>query len=434
MKLSKLLLWLALALLIVPTACDEKESNIGIGLQDPATLYDGIRDTATMSAYTFLDDSLVTSAYTAPVIGHYRDQIFGSVHASLYTQIGMNDDNGIIFDNQCFIDSTVITLVVSEVYPLQDHRTQPFHIRVDQVAKPIISDSTYYQHHQLPLSRNCYYNGTTNILRTDSANIVYLRLNNNANQLFQNQSYQNNEAFLRASKGICISMVEGPESKMLTLNLAASKTKLTVYYKTIRPRSSNDTIQTADTIYQTKDFQIGSAVTHFNHIDHTYSGPLARFNTNPDDSISGTRYLYLDPLGGTHVKLNFSDFVANFHRDHPYAIIHYAELILPVADISGGNLPSKIIARTSLNEGDYISDMLDAFTYGGFDGSYDYKKGHYRLRITQHFQNAVKKGYDPGTYLFLNTRRYSPKRTIINGTQCSNPCRIEFIYTELSND
>ena len=37
MKKHKLLLWLAISLLAIPMACDEKESPIGIGLQDPAT-------------------------------------------------------------------------------------------------------------------------------------------------------------------------------------------------------------------------------------------------------------------------------------------------------------------------------------------------------------------------------------------------------------
>ena len=428
MKKHKLLLWLAISLLAIPMACDEKESPIGIGLQDPATLYNGIKDTVLLSANTFLDDSLVTSQYTAPVIGNYRDQIFGSVHAALFTQIGMNDDNGIIFDESCHIDSTVLTLVVSEVYPLESRRSQPIHFRVDQLAQPLPSDSTYYHYDQFPVSRICFFDGNSNVVKGDSATLVSLRLNNQANLLFQNKSYRDNEAFMQAAKGIRISIIEGSESKMLTLNLAASKTKLTVHYKSIHGT------QPGDTIFQTKDFQIGSAMTHFNQIQHTYSGALSIFNRSHTDSIAGSQYLYFDPLGGTFVKINFDNFVANFHRDHPYAIIHYAELLLPVADIAQGNLPSKIIARKSRDEGDYISDMIDAFTYAGFDGAYDRRSGCYRLRITQHFQSAVSKGHDSGTYLFLNTRRYSPKRTIINGTQASNPCRIEFVYTELSND
>ena len=78
--------------------------------------------------------------------------------------------------------------------------------------------------------------------------------------------------------------------------------------------------------------------------------------------------------------------------------------------------------------------MYDAFTYKGFDGTYDNTKGYYRMRITQHLQKIMREGRDFGTLLVINGRRSSPARIKLNGASsaatANNPIRIEFIYSE----
>lgn len=426
MKRFHLLLILILSVLISFSACNEKESPIGLGLQDPATLYDGIHETVIVNAASFRDDSLTTSFYSTPVIGSYRDRTMGSVTGIFFTQIGMSDENGIVFDEHCNIDSVILSFAVSEIYPTRILRDNSWmHLSVDQLRDPMPSDSTYYFFNNLPIGRNNFFQGTARVQKKDSANVISMKLNSNVYKLFENQSYPDNESFLKASKGIRVSMKSDGVPTMISLNLAAAATKLTLYYRYITPGN--------DTISETKDFKVGSDMTHFNRFEHTFSGNLASFS-HSSDSIPGDRYLYFSPLGGTFVKLDFNDYVAAFHEAHPYAIIHYAEIILPVSDISDNDHPSKIIARLDRGEGNYVPDLLDAFTYQGFDGAYHHDSQGYRLRITQHFQNAVSKGKDDGTLLFLNTRRYSPRRVIINGTDPvktnGNPCRIEFVYSE----
>ena len=47
---------LAICFLALFSACEEEDTNLGIGLQDPSTIYNGTVDTAYGSAYMVLDD------------------------------------------------------------------------------------------------------------------------------------------------------------------------------------------------------------------------------------------------------------------------------------------------------------------------------------------------------------------------------------------
>ena len=87
-----------------------------MGLQDPATLFDGQRDTVyDLMAYTHYDDSLHTSGYSSAVVGYYNDPTCGKVTATYYTQIV--NSRGLELDETCHIDSAVLSLSLSNLYP-----------------------------------------------------------------------------------------------------------------------------------------------------------------------------------------------------------------------------------------------------------------------------------------------------------------------------
>ena len=99
-------------------ACTEEESELGMGLQDPGSIFDGkVCDTITATAVTILDDSLLTSNYSVGVIGYYHDDVFGKVKASMYTQATLSTPStGVSFLNTT-IDSVVVTLVTIGTFP-----------------------------------------------------------------------------------------------------------------------------------------------------------------------------------------------------------------------------------------------------------------------------------------------------------------------------
>ena len=160
------------------------------------------------------------------------------------------------------------------------------------------------------------------------------------------------------------------------------------------------------------------------------------FNSSTTDSVDGNRYAYLCPMGGTNIKVYFDSFVSDFHRQHPFAVIHHAELILPIADVAPNSKPELLAAFKCYLDGYVVSipDMYDTYTSAGYDGHYDAERRCYRMRITQHLQKMLNSGMDLGTLLVISGRRSSPEHTVINGADLTatsgNPIRIEFVYSE----
>lgn len=394
--------------------CDEKPSNIGVGLQDPATLYEGKHDTVGVTAFTMLEDSLRTSGYSSAVIGNYGDATFGTVRGTYYTQI--TNSNGIAFDERCKIDSVVLSLVLSEVYPPAGE-SYSLHFRVDQLAEAPKTDSGYFAFDSIALGNVCFFDSAVNFSRSDTM-VVRLKLRSNAANLFARQSL-NARQLIEHAKGLRIALKDN--DKMAVINLAAEKTKMTIHYR-------------YDTIVRTVDLDVGNKGTHFSHFTHGYAGSsLARFATAPHDSISGTSLLYLEPFGGTYLCVNMRQWIDTFRTAHPNAVINYAVLRLPIATSESDNYhPGKVQTYKRYADGSSVGipDMTDAFTYTGYDGTNKLDSTCYRIRITQHLQKMLLSGNDFGTLVYLDGRRSDPRRVVINGTTKQNPIRVEVIYSE----
>lgn len=435
MNKLKSLLFIAVASLVAATlftSCNEEESNIGMGLQDPATLFDGSRDTVyDLTAYTHYDDSLRTSGYSSAVLGYCNDAHFGKVTATYYTQ--MVNSNGVSLDEMCHIDSAILSLVITNVYSpssnaknaysrMRKDDTYHLHFLVDQLATAPLTDSGYYAFDTIALSGNRYYDGIVSVAHADTMT-VRLPLSQKFYSLLENQTLTASELITHL-KGLRIAMPYNEQSRMVTVNLAAANTKLTVYY---RYMSLNDTIS------RTLNLGIGTSATHFSHFQHDYSGTaLSVFNTNHKDSIEGSQYLYLEPLGGTYISVDMHKWITQFRKSHPYATINYAVLKLPVANISDTCYPSEMYTYKRYADGSSIAipDMSDIYTYTGYDGTNKYDKAYYRIRVTQHVQKMLLSGNDFGTLVYLEGRRSSPRRVIINGTGSNNRIRLEVVYSE----
>jgi hypothetical protein len=416
----------ALTLLFCFASCDEEESEIGVALQDQATLYDGIIDTAYCRAVTVLDDSLVTSGQSNTLLGNYSDPVFGTAEAIFYSQITTFSNGGVEFDENCVIDSVVLSLYIASLFPDDEATSHNLHFEVRQLAENNLTDTTHYSTEELEVSNVEYFNGVVNLATSDSM-VVKMRLNDNFLPLLVNKKYDNSAAFVEASKGLRIRLLNDGTPIMATVNLASAATTLTTYYRYIVGE---------DTISRTFDFSVGHSSPRYSQFKNNYNGVLSTFNTNRTDSVDGSRYLYLSPMGGTNVKLDFNAFVTQFSRQHPFAVIHYAELVLPLADIAPDAKPSLIAALKYDSEGvtSSIPDMYDQFTYSGFDGTYSEERGGYRMRITQHLQKLMKQGVDYGTLLLLSGRRSAAEHTVVNGCDATatagSPVLIRFVYTE----
>ena len=405
------IVWLATTWL---AACTEDPSRIGVGLQDPATLYDGKHDTIALVAHTLYEDSLRTSGYSSAVIGAYDDETFGAVRATYYTQI--TNPNGIAFDAQSTIDSVVLSLSISDVYPPVGD-TCRLHFRVDQLASAPLTDSGYYAFDSIPIGPACFFDGVVTLARADTM-VARLRLAPAAADLFANQTLDAQQLIDHA-KGLRVALLGNDQ--MVTVNLAAEQTNLVVHYR-------------YDTIVRTVSLGVGIQGTHFSHFSHNYaSSALARFATAPHDSLAGAALLYLEPLGGTYLSIDMHAWLDTFRTAHPNAVVHYAVLRLPIAmDASDPYHPAKMQTYKRFADGSSVGipDMLDAYAYTGYDGTNSLDSSCYRIRVTQHLQKLLRTGRDYGTLVYLDGRRSDPRRVVINGTAHQNPIRVEVVYTE----
>jgi hypothetical protein len=417
---------LLLCAILAFSACTEKETNLGVDLQDPATLFDGISATAFGSACTVFDDSLLTSGLRYVLVGFYSNPTFGSSEAVLYTQVSVNNDNGVEFNQNFCIDSVVLSLAVSEIYPASDNAKSyhDLHFEIYQLSDRLLKDSAYYANSSIDINGTVFFDDIVRLPQSDSM-VVKLPLNDNFKAFLQNKSYATSDDFVNAVKGLRIRIVNDGSPVMATFNMAATATTMTAYY------TYNNN---GDIINGSTDFVVGQTSPHFNQYINNYNNQLSIFNSNHNDSLDGSLQTFLCPMGGTNIKLNFNSFIQQFKQQHPLAIIHYAELLLPVANSSPDDKPATIVALKCYQDGSVVNipDFYDS--HSGYDGTYDKNTGCYRLRITQHMQKLVKSGFDLGTLLVIEGRRSSAQHAIINGSDSAatngNPIRIQFIYSE----
>lgn len=404
-------------------ACTEDESDLGMGLQDPTSIFDGkVCDTITATAVTVLDDSLLTSNYSVGVIGYYRDNVFGEVKASMYTQAALSTPStGVSFVNTD-IDSVVVSLVTTGVFPGNEdtNTVHNLYFEVYEIAEDMYLDSNYYATDNKALGAK-FFDGNINFKSTDT--IVNLKLNESVYSKFANNEFASSDDFYATLKGLCIRMnYSGEDNYMVYVNYWATATLMTVYYK----NEYNDTNQYA--------FLFDKTAAHFNRYEHNYSGtPLSAFQTNRTDSIFGADMLYLEALGGTSIKFGFP-YLIEWGKQHPNAIIHQAELFVSVPDDPiNDNHPSSLICYYTTPSGTLatIPDMVDGILSEGFDGKFDASKRYYRMRITRQIQHILDgKSPDKGMRLYVNSRRSSADRCTISGTATDNPMKLKIIYTE----
>lgn len=415
MRIKSLIFNIPLLAIIFFAACTNDDSDLGVNLADPSTIYHGKTDTLYANlAYSLRDDSLASTGGTYNIVGWYADQTFGKVEASIYTQITLPTDDNAVSLGGAIIDSAVLCLVKDVLFP-DTGRTYNMHFEIMPLSEAMDDDSTYYGFSTLAVREGMkYFDNTISIGPTDT--VVRFALGGDiATLLAQNASATE---FTASAKGLRIRVIaDDSDTGIVAFNFAATKTRLTAYF-----HHDGDTTQSQYT------FVVGTGATHFMHFDHDYTGTI--FDNN--DSIDGSQSLYLEPFGGYNLHLSFDSALRAFHTAHPKAAIHYAELLLPVADNAPSMRPDSVLAFGYNSDGT-LTQIMDQRYYQGGDGSYQSEYNRFRLRISMHLQHLLYQngGTDYGTSLMLYySRKHPAARTIINGTATTNPVKIVLTYTD----
>lgn len=424
------MLFVLLAGTVLLAGCDNDETELGLDLQTSDSQFVGIHDTIEapdLYASTYYDDSLRTSGYYTAMVGHYSDAVYGQVDARTFLQLALPSSSGINFEReQITIDSALLSLVINERYPVASGRMR---IRIYQTAEKIEPDSIYYATDVVALQSAILIDTLLSIAETDT--VLTFPLGRHLRDQISGHAFESTEALQEALKGLCVESVPSDSDPlMLTFDMTQNRSGLTLYYQapSTSDEKEEDSPETVTLLAGYTSSQ--SASTHFTHFTHHYSGAFLQLQQHTIDSVDGSQRLYLEPLGGMAVRINIDSYVRRFHEAHPRAVIHYAELLLPVSSDADDLKPSRIVAYRRYATGNiiFINDYLS--NYAGYDGQFDSSKGMYRIRVTQHLQGLMMTGSDAGTLLLLDGRRSSARRTILNGSNTTNPIRIAFTYSE----
>ena len=420
MKTQRTLLPLLFAFVCLASlsSCTDEESDLGIGLIDSTTLYEGFADTLYAdNAWSEIDDSLQTSNLSFGIIGNYHDVTFGKVSSTLYTQLALPTNANDIDFGSMTIDSVVLSFAKTQLFP-DTSATYRFRFEVKQLAEPLLSDTAYYATDQLPVDpATSFFNGTVDVSYYDT--VVSLKLDSSINSVIRRSATA--EDFLAETKGLRIRILEsGSDEGMITVDFTSVLTGLRAHYHYVY---DNDTITGIYT------FLLGTGTSHFTHFAHDYSGTLFA-SGNP---FPGTYRLYLEPLAGHRVRLSFDHDLQAFHAAHPMAVIHHAELLLPVApEALSGQKPDQILVlgKDASGADKYIDDLLNLSDLTGYDGTFHSDRSLYRIRVSQHLQGLLRLGSDPGFMLQINSCRHAAQRTILNGLSTGDKPRIAIVYSE----
>ena len=408
---------LAFLCLVPLTACTDEESDLGIDLIDSTTLYEGIADTLYVdNAWSELEDSLQTSDLSFGIIGNYHDATFGRVSSTLYTQIALPTNASDIAFDSMVIDSVVLSFAKTQLYP-DTSATYHFRFEVKQLAEPLLSDTAYYAFDQLPVDPATeFFNAVVPVTYYDT--VVSLKLDTSINSVIRRSATA--EDFIAETKGLRIRILNSSDEGMVTVDFSSINTCLRAHYHYVYG---------TDTVTGIYTFLLGTGTSHFTYFEHDYSGTLFA-SGNP---FPGTYRLYLDPMAGHRIRLSFDNAIQAFHAAHPWAVIHHAELLLPVApEALGGDQPEQLLTLGRDDDGNdwYIDDLINVHDLLGYDGTYHSDLGLYRIRVAQHLQGLLRIGHDPGFMVQISASRHAGQRTILNGFSTTDKPRIAIVYSE----
>jgi hypothetical protein len=426
------------ALIFIPViflfSCNKEPDLIGLDLLPPGdTLGVSKMDTATIVAYSVLEDSVLTSGMIYGVIGSINDQVFGKTTASLYTQIRLTS-NAPDFGTNPVVDSVVLIL---PYYSLFGDSSAMQTFKVYELSESIITDKKYYSNSRVQqsslLAEKTFLPRVKDSILIDSITKVIpqvrLKFNNQFATKILNGSTSgkltDNNVFVEFFKGIVITADSGNVSgvgSLVSFNLLSTMALLKMYYR-------NDS--TNSLVY---NFGITAAASRFNRYDHNYavaSSELKAQIINRDTS-QGKQKLFIQAFGGTKVKLRFP-YLKKWATGKKYAI-NDAQLIMTTTDVTAPfKAPSQLALRAILTDStmSILPDELEGSVY--FDGTYNASKG-YKFRLSRYVQQLLTapETDNKGLFLFVPGASYIGNRLILNGTATtSDKMKLVITYTKI---
>lgn len=419
------------------SSCYKPAGEIGDEIQpDQSKLKVFYSDTATVYAYSVLEDSVRSDELTRNQLGSIVDPVFGSTVASFYTQFSLSSLSQ-SFGTNPVVDSLFLYLYYDGFYG--DTATQ-------------LKVGVYEMEDSISISNAYYSNLTKAVYPTDYADYSFfpkpgdsivvagdtlppmLRINLSANPALGEKllnaptdALASNEAFQEYFKGLYITTEPvGSNGTILYFNLLETYSRLIIHFK-------NDE---ADSLYY--NFLINGSCARVNKYQHDFTSGSSTFQqqiVNGDTALGAQQY-YVQGIGGVKSIIKFP-YIRDWSELENVAV-NEAKLILGGAEKPPYNgAPSKVIVVQITEDGSYkvLDDNLEFGDY--FGGNYKSSTNEYQFRITSYIQSIISNPSEPdyGLYLFVYGSSINPQRFIFNGdnpvSDTLSKIRLEMVYTDL---
>jgi hypothetical protein len=432
--------------LIIVSSCNKDPYNIGLDLLPGSdTLNVKMTDTATVIAYSLLQDSVRTDKATTLILGSIMDPVFGKTTASLYSQFSLSA-TGISFGTDPVLDSLILVL---PYYTSYGNTSTLQNVRVTEISEDIHYDSIYYSNKRVGTYVNLLANYTFKPRPTDSVVVgkdtvapqLRINLNHLTNYLGNkiltapSSALASGDAFIAFMKGLCVEtspVYAG--GALLSFNMSNSASKLVLYYHN----------STQDTMSYVYNMPVTGLCAYFNHFDHNkYADASPEFKAQVinHDTAGGKTKLFLQGLGGVWTKVRLP-YIKNFTSGGHHIALHNALLVIKNFETDTTLAPPELITIIKRDSLGNISNLIDYDEGAGYyGGTYNKTARTYSFRISRHIQQVlqgVTKNYD--LYLMVNNpvvNVLNTQRVVVNGTRPTLPVvssdriQLQLIYTKV---
>lgn len=440
-------LLLSIFLITLP-ACKKDPYKLGLSLLPPTdTLSVSTNDTATIIAYSVLQDSIRTDETTTNILGSLVDPVFGVTTASFCTQLRLSTE-GVDFGINPVLDSVVLMLRYSSIYGDPNSLQR---VKVFELNENISVDSAYYSNHQIQYYNTFLADYTFKPNLKDSISIYgtkvlpHLRINlNNYSNYFGNKilyapsdALLSNANFIKFIKGLYIeSSTVSANGSLISFNMNTGLTGMVVFF-----HNQDATGNVIDSLNYS--FVINALCARINTFDHNhYTDAIPEFKSQVlnHDTNQGKNILFFQGLAGVKIKLRLP-FIKDFGKSQKIAI-NNAILVLKNFETDTTLSPPlqlTMVQEDSLGIMRYLIDDNEGISY--FGGTYNASDRSYHFRITRHIQQIIQgKTENNNLYLLVNnpsSKVLMTKRMIGIGTQPQFPAinsdrlQLQIFYTKV---
>jgi hypothetical protein len=432
-----------LILIFFVISCKKDPYQVGINLLPPSdTLNLKSTDTASIVAYSVIQDTVRTDEATESILGSLMDPIFGSTTAGFYMQYQLSAEAP-DFGTNPGLDSVVLSIPYGEIY---GDSTALQNLKVYEISQNFYYDTVYYSNHTLSNYGLLLANYSFVPRRYDSLTIggvkaaphIRVNLSKYSNYfgnkiLFAPASALSTDAnFILFMKGLYIESSRAAYGgALLSFDPTAALSEILIYYH----NSSGDSLK-----FVLSGLSTSARFNYFDHNNYADASPELKQQVLQHDTTLGKRNLFIQGLGGLRVKLHFP-FLKSFGKSGKIAI-NSAVLTIKNSQTDTTLAPPVTLTLVTVDSAGTIAFLPDASEGSGYaGGAYHGDTRTYSFRIARFMQQVLDgKIKNNDLYLMANDPSAATlvtNRVVLTGSKPQLPVlstdkiNLKVIYTKL---